>query len=150
MIALGCVVLAQGVWVAGASAGVQKVDTRVTIKDECSFACRTPATQRNYTVTFFGKVKSDESPCVAKRKVSLLRKGKPGEGFLKIDSTKSDGDGDWEIIRSDKPGFTQYMVKVKEVRKATLRCLGAKSDKESHDPPIRGIARGGELAQRLA
>ena len=104
-----------------------KVKTTVTINDECSFDCR------NYTARFFGKVRADESSCERRRKVILLRKGEPGEGFQKIGDTRSDRSGNWEMIRNDKPGFTDYMVKVKEVRKAQLRCLGATSDKESHD-----------------
>jgi len=117
----------------GARAGQNGIKTTVTINDQCSFDCRSIG-RRNYTVTFLGKVKSDKSKCERGRTVILLRKGKPGEGFLKIGHTKSDDQGDWEMIRTDKPGFTDYMVKVKEVRKAQLRCLAATSDKESHDP----------------
>ena len=110
-----------------ARANQNGVKTTVTINDECAFDCR------NYTARFFGKVRADKPTCERRRKVILLRKGKPGEGFQKIGDTKSDGSGNWEMIRNDKPGFTDYMVKVKEVRKAMLRCLGATSDKESHD-----------------
>ncbi len=114
-----------------ARAGQNGIKTTVTINDECPFDCR------NYKAQFFGKVRSDESSCERRRTVVLLRKGKPGQGFLKIDQTKSDRNGNWEVVRHDKPGFTDYMVKVKEVRKALLRCLAATSDKESHDPPER-------------
>ena len=112
-----------------------KVKTTVTINDECSFDCR------NYTARFFGKVRADKPTCERRRKVILLRKGKPGEGFQKIGDTKSDASGNWEMIRIDKPGFTDYMVKVKEVRKAKLRCLAATSDKESHDSFARAHNR---------
>ena len=94
------------------------IPTTVTINDECPFECRGVGakTARNYEAQFFGRVRSDAPKCERRRTVSLLRKGKPGEGFQRIARTKSDPDGDWRIIRDDKPGFTDYMVKVKEVR----------------------------------
>ena len=32
-----------------------------------------------------------------------------GPGYELIGKTESDGDGNWEITRTDKPGFTNYL-----------------------------------------
>ncbi len=117
-----------------ADRGTERVDTRITINDSCGFACRTAAPRRNYTVEFFGKVKSDAPECERRRKVGLYRRATSGSGYDLIERTESNGEGRWQITRTDKPGFTNYRVKTKEARKGNTICLRATSAKESHGP----------------
>jgi hypothetical protein len=136
-IGLCCITACAVVLPGGALAGQSGARTTVTINDRCSFECRSAGAgaTRNYVAHFYGRVSSDEAKCERGRKVILMRKGKPTEGFQAIAKTTSQRDGDWKIELDNKPGFTDYVAKVKEIRKAQLRCLGATSDRESHDPP---------------
>ena len=122
-----------------ASAGdTERVKTRVTINDDCGgFTCRPAArAQRNYTATFFGKVKSRVARCERRRTVDLYRQVlmRRGSAFSKIDSTQSEPDGDWEIVRNDKPGFVDYFVRVRRAVRGDLVCKRARSAIESHGP----------------
>ena len=134
-IATGAAALTSGVATGGewaADRGTERVATKITINDSCSFACR--AARRNYTVEFFGNVKSDAPECERRRKVGLYRRASSGSGYDLIEKTESDGEGRWQITRTDKPGFTNYRVKTKEARKGNTICLRATSAKESHGP----------------
>lgn len=111
----------------------ERVATEVTINDRCSFDCRAALPRRNYTVDFFGKVRSEAPQCERRRQVRLYRRASSGPGYELIGKTESNGDGDWKITRTDKPGFTNYLVKTKAVRKGNTHCLRATSDKESHE-----------------
>ena len=115
----------------GGEASYQRVATEITINDRCAFDCRAVAPRRNYTVDFFGKVRSDVPKCERRRKIGLYRRASGG-GFDLIGTTRSDAEGRWEITRNDKPGFTKYLVKAAADRKGDTLCLRA-TDKESHD-----------------
>lgn len=120
-----------------ASAGdVERVKTRVTIEDTCTFGdCRVaPRAQRNYTATFFGQVKSRVDRCERRRTVDLYKQvtARGTTAYAKFDSTRSEPDGSWEIVRSDKPGFVNYFVRVKRDRRGDLVCRGARSAIEGH------------------
>ena len=113
--------------------GGERVATKITINDSCSFDCRA-ASHRNYTAEFFGKVKSEAAVCERRRQVRLFRRAASGPGYELIGETESDGDGNWGMTRTDKPGFTKYLVKTSAVEKGNKLCERATSDKESHDP----------------
>lgn len=123
---------------APASAGdTQRVKTQVTINDDCSFGeCRAaPRARRNYTATFFGRVKSREARCERRRTVDLYRQVvmRRGAVYSKIDTTRSEANGAWEIERNDKPGFVDYFVRVRKAVRGDLVCKRARSATESHD-----------------
>jgi hypothetical protein len=123
---------------APASAGdTERVKTRVTINDDCSFgACRAEArARRNYTATFFGRVRSREARCERNRTVDLYREvtARGGATYSKIDTTRSGSNGAWEIVRDDKPGFVDYFVRVRRAVRGDLVCKRARSANEAHD-----------------
>jgi hypothetical protein len=144
------VVLALGVPVAlTASAGageVERVETKVTIKDRClefngtepAFECRTAARQRNYDARFSGRVKSDEAKCERGRKVKviLVEPHVPdrGDETGPIGTTRSDENGRW-VFTEDKPGFGKYRAKATKKRKGDVICKADKSKRIDHDPP---------------
>ena len=111
----------------------ERVATEITINDRCSFDCRATSARRNYTFDFYGKVKSRAPRCERRREVKLYRRAASGPGFELIGETESDGDGNWEMTRTDKPGFTKYLVKTTAENKGNKLCERATSDKESHD-----------------
>lgn len=115
---------------------IERVKTRVTIEDNCTFGdCRVAhGARRNYTATFFGEVRSRADRCERRRTVSLYRQvpNRGGKLFAKIDSTRSERNGSWEIVRDDKPGFTDYFVRVTRDRRGDLVCKPARSLIEGH------------------
>lgn len=126
-----------------ASAGeVERVNTSVTIEDSCTFGdCRAAhRARRNYTATFFGRVRSRLDRCERRREVKLYRRVviRGVEQFEEIDSTRSKRSGRWEIVRDDKPGFTDYFVRVVRDRRGDVVCKAARSPDEPHRPPRQG------------
>jgi hypothetical protein len=124
--------------VAPASAGdTERVRTRVTISDECGgFDCRAVPRQRNYTATFSGRVKSQVGRCERRRLVKLYREViMRGESeFRQIDSTRSDRQGRWEIVRTDKPGFLDYYALAPRAERGDVVCKAGRSPIEHHGP----------------
>lgn len=80
---------------------------------------------------FHGKVKSDSPDCIANRKVRLFKEKSGPDKLLGKDRT--DSAGEWEILKTPRPGV--YYAKVNEFGQETpqLVCLADKSNKVAID-----------------
>jgi hypothetical protein len=82
---------------------------KTAINTTVTFKVTDKTVKPNQKVLFFGKVKSKKAKCEKKRKVVLKQ---VGEG--KIDSKKTDAEGEYSFKHDPEPDLSSYFVKVKK------------------------------------